>query len=962
MVFRLRVLKDCKSSLRFLTLIFPFLLCYNVESIGQDLKQDPSIKNIIYQGETTLTKWKNKHHDHYVVTLKQGVKKSDLVRHNIEAVRVLGDNKVIVNDRNESMFMPADIFTEREPVNYLWKLSDYNSIDNSEAAVRVFTLRVTNAKQVSNHLSSVNGLKVINTSGNIILVECSLKCILEQVIVLDEVVYVGVESHIAAPESRVLDMNLNPNTVNKIHSFFPSLNGEGMTISIKEDKYNPADIDLTGRDVLSPVSADELSSHATDMATIAAGAGNSFVTGLGAAPSASITSSDFSNLTPDADEIFSSLHVSVQNHSYGTDIENFYGALAEAYDQNTNRNPSLLHVFSAGNEGLSASTGTYQGVTGFANLTGNFKMSKNTLSVGCVDTVGRPLPFSSRGPGYDGRIKPELVAYSTQGSSNAAALVSGISLLLQQAYKDANGTVPPSALIRAMLVNGAVDIDVPGPDFITGYGNPDSYRTLLNLIHENYFSGSIVQGQAINFTFDVVANIRNLKVTLAWNDPAATTNASKALVNDLDMVITDPLTTDYFPYILDSTPDETRLTLPATTGVDHTNNIEQIVIANPASGTHTIKVEGFDIPQAPQQFYIAFQADTTGLFEWDFPTAGDNMPYDGETNSYFQWKSTLPDATGKLEYSIDNGDTWLLIADNIDLKKGLFRWDAPRATAKALARMATGSGTYQTAAFTISRPLTVNVGFNCTDSVMFMWDRLDEAKHYRVLTLNNNYLQSFTTTTDTSIVLGKSVFPTPYVAIQPVLMDDTPVIRSLTYDYTLQSSGCFLVAFYNLPSNDDGIPLFVQLGTTYAVEQVVFERMQDNGFTEIGVIKPVNNTANTFIDREPIQGLNFYRARIILSNGQEVFSDTIETYFLTTKPFILFPNPVSQSEVLNIYFKDFKNQKVYFTLYHRDGKILKSILMETATEAVSLADVAPGLYLYVLATEEGRFRGKIVVR
>ena len=130
----------------------------------------------------------------------------------------------------------------------------------------------------------------------------------------------------------------------------------------------------------------------------------------------------------------------MQNHSYGTGLENYYGLEAQAYDAQARQYPTLLHVFSSGNSGNQASpTGTYQGLPNVANLTGQFKMSKNTLSVGATDGLGEVAPRSSRGPAHDGRGKPELVAFGADGSSDAAALVSGISLLVQHAYRTQNG-------------------------------------------------------------------------------------------------------------------------------------------------------------------------------------------------------------------------------------------------------------------------------------------------------------------------------------------------------------------------------------------------------------------------------------------------------------------------------------------------------------------------------------------
>ena len=42
-------------------------------------------------------------------------------------------------------------------------------------------------------------------------------------------------------------------------------------------------------------------------------------------------------------------------------------------------------------------------------------MAKNIITVGHIDSLGNVLSLSSRGPAYDGRIKPELVAFQKMG-------------------------------------------------------------------------------------------------------------------------------------------------------------------------------------------------------------------------------------------------------------------------------------------------------------------------------------------------------------------------------------------------------------------------------------------------------------------------------------------------------------------------------------------------------------------
>ena len=85
------------------------------------------------------------------------------------------------------------------------------------------------------------------------------------------------------------------------------------------------------------------------------------------------------------------------------------------------QSPTLLHVFLAGNQGTAKpSAGMYRDL-GFANLTGNFKQAKNVLIVSAVDSTMTVNSLNSRGPAYDGRVKPELVAHGQGGTSEAAA-------------------------------------------------------------------------------------------------------------------------------------------------------------------------------------------------------------------------------------------------------------------------------------------------------------------------------------------------------------------------------------------------------------------------------------------------------------------------------------------------------------------------------------------------------------
>lgn len=897
----------------------------------------------------------------YLLERSPNVKIHDLLQHNIEVVRILNEKFLVVKATPLQMKASTGMWMTYKPVPALWKLSDPLLL--SDTTDGFFIVKTRSVPDVIKAISTLPTIRLVHADRNYLVVDGAYRSVINHLPALDPVEYIGRESLEPQTESIVRDMNLHVNAVNRIHHQFPELNGEGMVLSIRELRYDPNDIDLRGRDIPSPLAADEISNHATDMATIAAGAGNSFITGKGAAWAAGITSSGFGNMfLPDEDIYYQSMGIGVQNHSYGTLIENFYGALAEAYDLSANRLPHLLHVFSSGNQGADTGTGPYHGVKGFANLTGNFKMAKNALVIGSVDTTGNPIRFVSRGPAYDGRIKPELVAYSTQGSSNSAALVSGIVVLLQQAYFREEGSLPPSALLKALLINSANDAGQPGIDYVTGYGSVDAYRTLINLREKRYFSGQVSHGESLSFPLVVPTGASHLKVTLVWNDPAALPNAGKALVNDLDLTVENENGETWLPWVLDASPDSSALVRPTVRGDDHLNNVEQVTLAFLQGNAYTITVKGYDVPHSPQSFFIAYQWDEPAVFEWSFPTGSDNIPYDGETATCFFWHTSLPESIGKLEYSIDDGLTWMTIADDVDLQKGFYRWNnIPFITARAYARMTVGDKRYITEPFTISRSPEVAVGFHCADSVRIHWPSMTGVGEYRIYTLTGAHLEPFMSTQDTAVVLHGHELDSRWYAVQPVLNDGVTTLRSYTFDYEKLGFGCYLLSFYDEVLPPKGIYLNAFLGTVYGIQEIVFEH-DHGGFEPIGSITQPVTTGLRFLHEQPHQGWNRYRMRIRFVNGEEMLSDSIEAFFLTEAPYAVFPNPVTSPGFLQVFSKQWDVSGGIFRLFRADGTLVISTKLTSDLEFIPIDGLVPGLFLYSIISPEGNFSGKILVR
>ncbi len=595
-------------------------------------------------------------------------------------------------------------------------------------------------------------------------------------------------------ESALKNHDPTLNRVQNLQHKYPQLTGEGFTASVKEEQFDTSDLDLKNRHLISAYSSSNSSQHATIMATILGGAGNSDPSGRGVAPSSRLSSSDFTNLLPEPDDYFTTQNISVQNHSYGTGIENYYGIETLAFDEQCRAFPQLLHVFSAGNAGdQAAGLGQYSGISGFANLTGQFKMSKNTISVGATDSVGMVLPYSSRGPAYDGRIKPEVVAFGLSGSSGSAALVSGIAVLVQQAFEQNHpGQLPPSALVKAILINTARDVGAPSLDFETGFGNVDATKAVQTIFRENFVLDTVSQGEIFEMPFQIPPGIAQAKITLAWTDPAAEVNAAKALVNDIDLELGNPTTIEtWLPWTLNAFPHPDSLRLIAKRGKDSLNNVEQITLANPVPGDYSLRVKATNLAIGPQSFSLTWQLDSLNQFEWTFPNENDFM--NAAKPGMVRWQSTLssPSATFSYYYI---GENWQPIVGGIDLTNAYFRWTPPAQTGLAQLRMEAGTEVFVSDTFFIASQLRPKVGFDCPDSLMIFWNALPAAESYQVFRMGERYLEPLAETTDTIFILDAISKTVKHLAVAPVIGNKTGPLSS-TFDYSKQGVACYLKNF-----------------------------------------------------------------------------------------------------------------------------------------------------------------------
>ena len=761
-------------------------------------------------------------------------------------------------------------------------------------------------------------------------------------------------------EERVLgEFDFTLNKISTVHSKYVTLTGEGLVVSIKEKPFDLQDIDLRNRILLNDQFDEAFTQHATVMATIAAGAGNSEPSARGVAPAARVTTSDFLQLSPDNGNDLTTLGVTVQNHSYGVGVENYYGIESSEYDKHCQDFPTLVHVFSSGNDGDTAdASGVYAGITGFANLTGQFKTSKNTFSVGSSDKFGNVVARSSRGPSQDGRVKPELLAYGDAGSSDAAAVVSGITLLIQQYYQDIQGNLPPSSLVKAILVNSADDSGRPEVDFETGFGNADALGSVKAMEQNNFFLGNASQNDDVIHTISIPSGVYQLKATLVWNDPEALPNAVQTLMNDLDFELVHVSSGDRWkPWVLSHYPLLDSLILNAKRKVDHVNTVEQITLKSPVPGDYELHVKGYAVQQEPQAYSVVFEYESG--FEWTNPLAGDSFVANKNTTVRWRWSKLL--ASGKLEYKYVDELNWIEIGDGIDMSQQYFQWATPDTTALVQLRITAGIEVFESVIFPISNIDRLRVGYNCENEVMLLWSKVEGADEYTIYTLGEKYLEPLLTTVDTFAIFQKIGLASNYFTVAP-LLNSYEGVREFTIDYNLQGTGCYFITFLarqyvvTQEANFD-----VSLGTTYNLKSATLERFNDGVYEPIETIAPLTTSNFVLHDYAPLPGIRPYRVKLTTDDLVSIFSEEEKIFYVREDDLYIYPNPIFKDQALNIVISD--QEDVSIQLIDMNGKLIAETEDFGEIKTVDTSRIESGLYSLWIQRQDGRISvRKLIVR
>ena len=864
-------------------------------------------------------------------------------------IKQLGDGWYIVKKPFDSTRQPNPFNSVQEmyPANNLWKFENGMLEKYMEKAIKFpfecllwiedSTYKPYDTNYIGNNAYPVKKIKVENLGH------------LEKLLQNEKILYIGqYTARNAAAESSVQRYDPSANEISLSHRWYPEIKGKGMILSIKENRFDTADADLKNRWFLTAYSSQATDLHATEISSLAAGSGNTGKQGKGVAHGTRLTSASFQQLLPEPPAYYKNNQISVQNHSYGTGIENEYATDAASYDLLSWLDSGLLHVFSAGNQGNGTpGSGTYTGITGFNNLTGSFKMSKNSLVMGATDSFHRVEALSSRGPAYDGRVKPELVAFGTDGTSGSAALTSGTALLVQQALKEKTGVMPPSSLVKAVLIGSARDIGSEGPDYLSGYGRLDTYRAVSLAQNNQFFTGSAVSAKESLFELTVPENTRYLKITLTWTDTSATPSSSLALVNDLDLILENKTSGELFrPWILSRYPHPDSLLKPAIRGTDHINNTEQIGINNPMAGTYKIKVSPFSVSTRNQPFSIVYTLERNDTFYCSYPSANDYIP--ASTAIPIRWQQSFEEGTTiNIDYSFANQTTWQNIATATMAAANYHYWNVPDTNAVARIRFTIAGKTFFSDSIFITGNPKTKPGYVCEEGALLVWQPLKKVAKYHIYTLADTLMKQAGSTTDTVFFLPASLLKNKWVAISAEAAGNPGLeTRFPSFNIFTQGINCYFKSFLTEWNNGEAI-LDVSLGTNYGIKSLSIQKSTGGTFTNLQTISPIATTVFSCTDRPLSPGAHTYKVVLTLTNGSVIESERQTIIQPGPSGWWVYPNPAKRGSPLKILNRWSETKDLFVILYNAQGRKTGTYLIPLIDNTIPVTNLAAGMYFLV---------------
>lgn len=166
------------------------------------------------------------------------------------------------------------------------------------------------------------------------------------------------------------------------------------------------------------------------------------------------------------------------------------------------------------------------------------------------------------------------------GTSMATPITAGACALVRQYLVEQRGHTPSAALIKALMVNGSVDMGMGVPHNGQGWGRVDLDNILFppgtRRVHfHDDLDNAVSTGDINTYSVHVSPGAGPLAVTLVWRDPAGA-----AMQNRLHLRVIE---------------DATSATAQSDPIANIRNNVQKVIVNPAPAGNYTIEVEGVSV-------------------------------------------------------------------------------------------------------------------------------------------------------------------------------------------------------------------------------------------------------------------------------------------------------------------------------------------------------------------------------
>jgi subtilisin family serine protease len=206
-------------------------------------------------------------------------------------------------------------------------------------------------------------------------------------------------------------------------------------------------------------------------------------------------------------------------------------------------------------------------------------------------------------PAGSGPAAADNYMYSS-GTSMATPVTAGACALVRQYLMEQRGHVPSAALLKALMVNGAVDMGMGIPDNDQGWGRI-SLDTILfppgtnRIQFDDDLNNAVSTGDIRSYDIFVSATTAPLVTTLVWRDPAGSTIQNRLHLRVIHV--------------------DSGIVSTADNITDIRNNVQKVIVDPPQVGLHRVEIEGVSVgtgvPElfGQRQDYALVVASATGF-------------------------------------------------------------------------------------------------------------------------------------------------------------------------------------------------------------------------------------------------------------------------------------------------------------------------------------------------------------